>query len=370
LSRRLLLALCALLIASAVARADEDTIDMNRAVFVAVEGSPVIPFIDPDTNRIAGSIDAGLVPRQIELASSIEKLLAIDGISARVNIVDLVSGAVRTVPLAFIPGRVTVSGDGLTAAVADHGSGQLVLVDLLRHQILGTVGDLSPLHDMVFSSDGRTLYVAGEHQGFVDVIDVATVHLQQPIATGLPHGSLSLSRAPNGKRLFVQPDDGGGVGVIDLEHGSPLPVIQAGPASTIAFPSASGAYLLIADNQVGTLAVIRDGDVPRTTVLQAATGVGTIYTAWFDTLALVPSSTTRALLLYDLDATRPAGSIALGAEPARGAITPDGQKLFLPLPAAGTVAVIDARNRVLAASITVKGHPTSVVLAGSYGICH
>ncbi|MDR3534569.1 MAG: hypothetical protein P4L90_28905 [Rhodopila sp.] len=367
---RLILALFALLAAATAAHANEDTVDMTHAVFVTMAGSPLVPFIDPDTDRIAGTIDAGLVPQQIALASPIAKLLAIDGKASSVNLVDLVTGSIRTVPLGIVPGRVTVSSDGLLPALADLGSGDVVLLDLLRHRVLGRVGGLSPSRDMVFSANSRTLYVAGKSQGAIDVIDATTVRRETAIATGLPYGSLALSRTSNGRRLFVQPDGGGGVGVLDLEHGGPLSPIHSGPASTVAFPSASGAYLLVADNQLGTLTVLRDGDAPETTVLKAATGVDIIYTAWFDTLALVPSTTTRTLLLYDLEAVRPVGTISLSAAPARGAVTPDGQKLYLPLPDAGQVAVIDARRRALVASIVVAGHPTSILLAGSYGICH
>jgi hypothetical protein len=74
--------------------------------------------------------------------------------------------------------------------------------------------------------------------------------------------------------------------------------------------------------------------------------------------------------MVDLDAMRPAGSIGLDAAPARGAVTPDGQKLYLPLPDAGTVAVVDARRRALVASIAMYGRPKAVRLAGSYGVCH
>jgi hypothetical protein len=156
----LLLALLLLTVVSG-ARADEDTIDMTHAAFVAMDGSALVPYVDPETDRIAGRIDVGLIPSQIELASSIGKLLAIDGKTARVNLVDIVTGTVRTIPLDLTPGRIAISIDGLTAALADLATGHVVLVDLLRRQLLGTIETLPPSRDMVFSADGRKLYVAG-----------------------------------------------------------------------------------------------------------------------------------------------------------------------------------------------------------------
>jgi DNA-binding beta-propeller fold protein YncE len=223
---------------------------------------------------------------------------------------------------------------------------------------------------MVFGTDRKKIYLAGARSGAIDVLDAATGQLEPAIATGLPHGSLAITRAPNGRRLFVQSDRGGDIGVLDLERSGPLAPIAAGPAATVAFPSATGANLLVVDNQSGTLTIIRDGDAQDAAVLKAATGVSIVYTAWFDTLALVPSVTAKALLLYDLVSTHPVGQIALAGAPARGAVTPDGQKLYLPLTDADQVAVINAQRRKLTGTIAMPGHPTAIVLAGSYGVCH
>ncbi len=355
---------------AASAFADEDTIDMTRAIFVSLADQTVVPYIDPDADKIAGTIEVGLVPKQMEIASSIGKLLVIDGTSPRVNLVDLQFRTIRSVPLDMVPSRMTVSSDGLTVALADTQVGHVELLDLLRRRVIGDAGGLPPLRDMVFSVDSKKVYLAGAESGAIDVIDALKGQLDPAIATGLPHGSLAFGRSPNGRRLFVQSDSGGGVGVLDLERSGPLAPIPAGPASTVAFPSATGAYLLVVDNQRGTLTVIRDGDAQNPAVLKAATGVSIVYTAWFDTLALVPSATARTLLLYDLEAMQAVGQIALAGEPARGGVTPDGQKLYLPLTDADQVAVVNAQRRKLTGSIAMPGRPTAIVLAGSYGVCH
>jgi DNA-binding beta-propeller fold protein YncE len=369
LTRRQLLPLLGVLATATAARANEDTIDMSHAVFVAMAGSERVCFIDPDTDRIAGFLNVGLVPHSVELASSISKLLATDGITNRVNIVDVVSGEIMTETLDFAPGRITVGPDGLTAALADPATGRLVLLDLLRRQKLGAFSGPAPLQDMLFSADGSTLFLSGGTSSAISAIDAGTARPAQPIETGLPPGTLALARSSDGRRLFVQ-SSSGAVGVVDLEHRHALAPIQAGADATVAFPSASGSYLLIANNQRGTLTVVRDTGEPLTTVFKAASGVSVVYTAWFESLALVPSATARALLIYDLDALKPAGSIPLAAAPERGGITPDGQKLYLPLPDAKTIAVFDARQRRLVASVSVPAPPAKVLLAGSYGVCH
>lgn len=369
LTRRQVIPLLGLLATATTARANEETIDMSHAIFVAMAGSPRVTFIDPDTDHIAGSIDVGLVPDQVDLASSISKLLATDGKTERLNIVDSVSGEVATEALDFIPKRITVSPDGLTVALADPGTGQLMLIDLLRREKLGEVAAPAPLHDMLFSADGHTLFLSGGSGSAIVAVDADKGRVVRSLDTGLPPRTLALTRSPNGRWLFVQ-SSSGEVGVIDLEHRQFLPPIQAGAASTVAFPSASGTFLLIANNQRGTLTIVRDSTRPSTTILQAATGVDYVYTAWFESLALVPSATAQALLLYDLDALKSVGSVRLAAAPGRGGITPDGQKLYLPLPDAKQIAVFDARQRRLVASIAVPNTPDKVFLAGSYGVCH
>jgi DNA-binding beta-propeller fold protein YncE len=369
LTRRQVFPILCLLATAATARANEDTIDMSHAVFVAMAGSQRVSYIDPDTDRIAGSIDVGMVPNQVELASSISKLLAIDGTTRRFNIVDVVSGEIVSQTLDFVPKRITVSPDGLTAALADAQPGRIVLIDLLRRQRLGSAATPFPVQDMLFSADSRSLFLSGGDTGAIAVVDAATARAIQPIETGLPHRTLALTRSPDGRRLFVQ-SSSGEVGVVDLQHRQALPPIQTGSDSTVAFPSASGTYLLIANNQRGTLTVIRNSSPHSTTALTAATGVRIVYTAWFESLALVPTTTKQALLLYDLDALKPAGAIRLAAAPERGGMTPDGQKLYLPLPAARQIAVFDARQRQLVASVAVPDIPERVLVAGSYGVCH
>jgi DNA-binding beta-propeller fold protein YncE len=369
LKRRQVFPLLGWLATAATARANEETIDMSHAVFVAMADSQHVSFIDPATDRIAGSIDVGLVPDQVELAASISKLLATDGQTERLNIVDLISGEIVTESLDFVPRRITVSPDGLTAALADPMTGRLVLIDLLRRQRLGTVAAPAPLRDMLFSADGHTLFLSGGTGSTIVAIDADNARPSPSLDTGLPPGTLALTRSPNGRRLFVQ-STSGAIGVVDLEHRQSLAPIQAGMDSTVAFPSASGTFLLIVNNQRGTLTIVRDSSTRSSTVLQAATGVSVVYTAWFESLVLVPSVTEQALLVYDLDTLKPVGSVRLAAAPGRGGITPDGQKLYLPLPDAKQIAVFDARQRQLVASISVPGIPAKVFLAGSYGVCH
>jgi hypothetical protein len=366
--RQLLCGLSSLTIASA-AKANETTIDMSRAVFVTVAGSRQVPFIDPETDRIAGQIDVAMVPDQLELAPSISKLLATDGTTGSLHIIDLITREIAVESLDIVPERMTVGPDGLTAAFAEPASGHVVLFDLLRRRTIGIAAGPAPLQDMVFSADSRMLYLSGGASSVIHTVDVATAALGPAIETDLPGIAMALTRAPNGRRLFVQ-SSSGPTAVLDLEHRRRLAPLATDVGSTAAYPSGSGAFLLVNDNRRSSLLVFRQPDAAPPAILPAAAGVSLIHTAWFDSLALVPSAARRSLLLYDLDALRPIGSVQLAAAPGHGGITPDGRKLYLPLPDAGRIVAYDASHRALAASIPIAGSPARVFLAGSYGVCH
>ena len=69
--------------------------------------------------------------------------------------------------------------------------------------------------------------------------------------------------------------------------------------------------------------------------------MATVYSGWFDTLALVPSRSERKLLIYDLDRLANGGEVSLRGTPGPGAVTPEGTKLYLALEGTHQVAVID-----------------------------
>jgi hypothetical protein len=157
---------------------------------------------------------------------------------------------------------------------------------------------------------------------------------------------------------------------LDLVNRAPLPALPRTATAGAAFPSATGRLLLIPDGRLAQLTVV-DTTVPtKAIVLKAAPNIEAIYFGWFDTVALVPSAARKSVLLYDLDAVGWAGEIALSGRPGRGAVNPEGDRLYLPLPDAQKIAIVDARYRRLTGYIPVSGSPQVIVLAGSYGICH
>ena len=105
-------------------------------------------------------------------------------------------------------------------------------------------------------------------------------------------------------------------------------------------------------------------------MLKGLPGMSTVYSGWFDTLALVPSHNEKKLLVYDLDQLAKAGEISLPGAPAQGAVTPEGAKLYLALEGTHQVAVIDLQKRQIRKLIDVGFDPLAAIMARSFDVCH
>ncbi|MBV9828015.1 MAG: hypothetical protein JO001_20470 [Alphaproteobacteria bacterium] len=136
------------------------------------------------------------------------------------------------------------------------------------------------------------------------------------------------------------------------------------------FTTGFGRYLILPDPDAGTVTIASVEPLQPGPLLAAAAGVSFAYSAWFDTVALVPSGPAHKLLLYDLDARRDAGAIALAGSPGFGTVTPEGDKFYIPVEDSGEVVVIDTRFRRQVGAIKVGAAPLRAVIAGGYGICH
>jgi YVTN family beta-propeller protein len=142
------------------------------------------------------------------------------------------------------------------------------------------------------------------------------------------------------------------------------------PEAAVLYATGTGIQLLAIDQAGGTLSILPAEPLRPGVTLPTATGSAIGYSAWFDTVAFVPDGAARKLLIFDLERRKPAGSIALDGAPRTGVVTPDGDKLYLPIEDKGTVSVIDTHLRRRIASIVVGDHPIQAIIAGGYGLCH
>ena len=344
---------------------------VQRYVFVPEAGSSDIEVIDTGTDAVAGALAVGVVPVQVEVSAARAALLAIDGRSAALVVSDLVTGAAAGIKLSVVARRLTLSADGLSAAVTDLDGGGVAFVDLLAGREVARAGGLAPLRDIMFSASGEALYYAAAGLGAVGVIDTRSGRSEAPIVA--PHagsaGLARLRRSPDGRRVFAMPQGGGKVDVIDLEQGRAVTEIAAGAGEGGVYPSGSGASLIVLEPDAARVSVLT-GEAMQRVALAGADGMDAVYPAWLDSVAFVPSRTQRRLFVYDLDRPALTDQIQLAGVPVRGSVTADSQKLYLPLVGARRLLVLDARTRGVAKVITLEGEPLAAMIAGGFGICH
>src|SRR5512145_77464 len=130
--------------------------DGVRYVFVAGQNSTQLSVIDSRDDRVAGAIDLGLVPSQLETTGEVGRLLAVDGQSPRVAVAALDTGAVTSVALDFVPTRLVGSADGARVVAAAPEAGRLAVVEV----VAGTVAAqarLAPFADVAAAGDRLVL---------------------------------------------------------------------------------------------------------------------------------------------------------------------------------------------------------------------
>jgi DNA-binding beta-propeller fold protein YncE len=357
-------------------------------VFVPSGSSPSVSVIDKTSDRMIGRISLPLIPSQIVVSEVTHTLAAIDGMSPRVALVDLASAQSRAVDLTIVPQRLWLDNDKNRLAAADLWHGEIVFVDLASRRQLSQVNVAGPIRDVLFSDDGSTLFVAADGISGVGVIDVARAQklaAVPPLASG--HGHVTgLTRSPDGLTFYAadeagiafdfeqKPDDwrdaGGGAEDPPLGHAYRVRQIGKDFGVAKAFPTGYGEHIVEPNNRTGSVTLVAAETLQPKATLRGLAQMSTAYSGWFDEVSIIASATEHKLLVVDLDRWATAGEIELPGAPGPGDVTSDGDKLYVPVPSANEVAVIDLRNRRLVGAISVDANPTGAVVTRSFDVCH
>ena len=352
--------------------ANQDFGAVSRYVFVPSQSTPTVAVIEKEGDRVVGMIDTGVIPAQAVVSEAVGKLVAIAAAGRRVSIIDLKNGRRSGVDLDFVPQRLLGSADGNLIAAADLSSGTAAFIELVRERVVSRVTGLPAIRDLMFGADGAFLYVAADGLKGVGVVDIARGKLIEEIPTfsEVPGDVSGLTRSPSGRLGYAKARNDRSISVLDLRNLRPVRQLDVGRAAAKVFPTGFGGYLVVPDNAEKTVTIVANSSMTVTAMLKGAAEMTTVYSGWFDTLALVPSRTERTLLVYDLDQQGRAGDIALPGSPGPGAVTPEGTKLYLAMEGTKQVAVIDLQRRRLMKSINVGSEPLAAIMGRSFDICH
>jgi DNA-binding beta-propeller fold protein YncE len=216
--------------------------DVSRYVFVPGRNDRAVAVIEQDTDHVAGTLDLGFIPEQVVVSESTAKLVAIDGTTPRVTIVELASGGRTGIDLAFTPHRLIASTDGYMLAAADLSVGTVAFIELVRGREVSRITGLSSIRDLMFGADAAFLYVAAEDLTGIGVIDVARGKLVEEISVAnLRSGDVTgLTRSPSGRTGYVKTRGDAAVSLIDLRNFRPIGRLDAGLDAGKAFPTGTG----------------------------------------------------------------------------------------------------------------------------------
>lgn len=265
---------------------------------------------------------------------------------------------VATVPLPERPYGVAVSGAGVIYAALIDGQ-SLARGDLATRSFSSTYVDvgLTPPH-VVFNPAGTTAYATLQSANGLAVVDVTTNALTTTVP--LSSGGFNLIVAPDGQRVYVT-TAGGALYVVDATTNTTITTLSVGAAANGLAFSPDGSVLYVSSRDAGTVVAID----PTTNTITRTYPVGGMP----QRLAVAPDGSefyvaneTSGLNVVNV-ASGAVSSVSFGTAAYGLGITPDGTQLYVLLPAAGQVRVLDRATRAAVKTISVGGVPRNVAFA-------
>lgn len=355
-------------------------------VVVQGAGSADLHLVDMATDTVAGSVTLPLVPDTVLVARETGHVLYASRAARQIGFYDIATRATAAViDLPLSPEVLVISPDGLTLAVADRTGGRIALVRIAEQQLLASVDGLDLPDAMAFSNDSSFLFLSDTGAGALRVFDTLTGNQLDPIALsirGQPaspkpgRGLSAVTRTPNGLFGAVIDQASGNLAVINFRSWQEAEHLRLGPGATRPYVTADGRYMMVASDAALT------GDAPEVTVistdifapaarLPGLTGVTSMATGYFETIAYAVSASQRKALILDLETMTVAGEIAFPATPGPAMVEAEGRRMYVPLRETGQIAVIDVFNKRIHKILDGVGNaPVAIAMAASNNYCH
>lgn len=355
--------------------------DVSRLVFIPSTDTPTVTAIDTSTDTIVRRIAVAAPPHQLAISASLSLLLTANPDEKAISVVDLNTDTpAEAIAVDMSPEHIQLDPNGRTLAVGNYEGGAILLVDLGAKRVTARIDGFRGPHHLAFAPDGRTLYVGNLNADTVSIVDVASALVTKEIEVTAPPaaddapalgGVRAITIGRDGRQAFVTFGNDEGLAVLDLSDQRPAKRLPLGQLSRRAFVTADGRRLLVPNDGDDSISIIDTLAVQEIARLPGGRVMTGIVTAWFETTAFVLARSERQAMVLDLTRNERVGQIALSGQPAGGAATADGSKVYVALGDRDSVAVIDARSRRLATVINGVGrHPWGASVVSSVNFCH
>jgi hypothetical protein len=235
------------------------------ALVTADAESRVVAF-DLSRMRVRGYIETLPGPKSVETVGNGSLALVAHTAVGAVSLIDVATLRVRTVLHGFVEPRYTAAGpDGTLAYVTDAGSGELVTVDLARARVVHRLAVGALARHVSLDPSSMTLWIAlGFNAREIVAVDLSDE--QRPrIAARLkpPFHAHDVVFSPDGRRVWVSSGDERKLAVYDGAKRRLLFELAAGPPPQHISLTTPAAYVT-SDDAVRVHA-LSDGRLLRTT---------------------------------------------------------------------------------------------------------
>ena len=269
---------------------------------------------------------------------------------------------IKIIPVGDSPVGIAARRDPPLLAVANSTGGRITFIDPVSLEIVrhAEVEDI-PEH-VVFSPDGKLLFVNLPRMKYVAVIDPDAGVVRDKIATeGKPK---RLAVSPDGRRLYILlHTKEGGVAVADVATRTVQTVVPTGGFPTDFALSRDGKRLVVASFNDDDVTVIDAESLKPIATWPVGTGFGVILHPT-QPIAYSMESFDDSVRVINYETGAAIASIEPGQFPTYSAIAPDGRVLYVVNEDSQNVTLIDTQTNQRIDRVAVGNAPANAVVVG------
>src|SRR5713101_3903537 len=363
--------------------------DPTSVVMIVNRDSNEIAFMDIKTHKIVGKTFLGnnVNPHMVMMSPDGRYVVTGGTRANKAYIIDARTlELVKVIPVDIAPEHLAFSPDGRWYYQGNPEGDSISVIDMVSLTKIKTIPGLVEPLNTTFLPDGSKAYVGNYGAHWVGVIDVRRHELLKKIQVASVPGVAKLDPAKylgeikginiaalsnDGKYLYAADGDLGVVGVIDPREDKVVKVIRVGKDPWRIYLSHDGRYAITPDNGDQTISIIDLAANKVAATLEAGENMTGVNFAGGK--AVVISSTSGFVYVYDMKTLRPAGRLKIGTNIQLETATTDAadQKIYLADSTENAVVIIDAKTEVVEKVFNVGLFPWGThIMDSKDNYCH
>ncbi len=311
---------------------------------------------------------AAVRPASTDVSPTAGLVLVANQQSSSASLIDLASGAVRSIAVGAGPHEAVIAPSGRIGVVTIYGTGgagignQLAVIALPAGTVTRTIalGKYTRPHGAMFLPNDETrVVVTSETTQNVVLVNIAEGRVEQAIPTGAP-ASHMVAVTGNGTRAFTANVMAGSVSEIDLRAKTLVRVIPVATVTEGVAVTPDGREVWVGSNDQGTVSVV---DTAAGKVVHTLSGFAMPYR-----LAMSPDGRTAIVCdpkgnrihVVDVAARKVLWTLDDLASPRGVNIAPDNRTAFVTLAGNGSLGIVDLQTRTMVKTFKVEASPDGV----------